>query len=41
MNIDAALPSGLAIEELDRRLRTVATEQGVTITVRPLDADVL
>jgi glycine cleavage system transcriptional repressor len=41
MNIDAALPSGLALEELDRRLRTVATEQGVTITVRPLDADVL
>jgi len=41
MVIDAALPPGLAPEELDRRMRAVADEQGVTITVRPADADVL
>jgi glycine cleavage system transcriptional repressor len=41
MIIDAAVPTGLALEELDRRLRVVATEQGVTISVRPADADVL
>jgi glycine cleavage system transcriptional repressor len=41
MVIDAAVPAGLALEELDRRLRAVADEQGVTITVRPADADVL
>ena len=41
MIIDAAVPAGLALEELDRRLRAVADEQGVTITVRPADADVL
>ena len=41
MIIDAAVPPGLALEELDRRLRAVADEQGVTITVRPADADVL
>jgi len=40
MIIDAALPPGLAHEELDRRLQPVAAEQGVTITLRPLDADV-
>jgi hypothetical protein len=41
MIIDAALPPGLAPEELDRRLQPVAAEQGVTITMRPVDADVL
>jgi glycine cleavage system transcriptional repressor len=41
MVIDVAVPAGLALEELDRRLRAVAGEQGVTITVRPADADVL
>ena len=41
MIIDAAVPPGLALEELDRRLRAVAAEQGVTISVRPADADVL
>ena len=41
MIIDAAVPPGLAIEELDRRLQAVAAEQGVTITVRAVDADVL
>jgi glycine cleavage system transcriptional repressor len=41
MIIDAAVPPGLALEELDRRLRAVAAEQGVTITVRAVDADVL
>jgi glycine cleavage system transcriptional repressor len=41
MIIDAAVPPGLALEELDRRLRDVAVEQGVTITVRAADADVL
>ena len=41
MIIDAAAPPGLALEELDRRLQAVAAEQGVTITVRAADADVL
>jgi glycine cleavage system transcriptional repressor len=41
MIIDAAVPPGLALEELDRRLRATAGEQGVTITVRPAEADVL
>ena len=41
MIIDAAAPPGLALEELDRRLQAVAAEQGVTITVRAVDADVL
>ena len=41
MIIDAALPPGLALEELDRRLQSAAAEQGVTITLRPADADVL
>jgi len=41
MVIDVAVPIGLALEELDRRLRPVAAEQGVTITVRPVDPDVL
>jgi glycine cleavage system transcriptional repressor len=41
MIIDAAVPPGLALEELDRRLRSAAAEQGVTITVRPVEADVL
>ena len=41
MIIDAATPPGLALEELDRRLQAVAAEQGVTITVRAVDADVL
>jgi glycine cleavage system transcriptional repressor len=41
MIIDAAVPPGLALEELDRRLRATAGEQGVTITVRAAEADVL
>jgi glycine cleavage system transcriptional repressor len=41
MIIDVALPPGLALEELDRRLRATAAEQGVTITVRPVEADLL
>ena len=41
MIIDAAVPPGLALEELDRRLRAVASEQGVTITLRPVETDVL
>jgi glycine cleavage system transcriptional repressor len=41
MIIDAAVPPGLALEELDRRLQAVASEQGVTITLRPVEADVL
>jgi glycine cleavage system transcriptional repressor len=40
MNIDAAVPPGLALEELDRRLQAVASEQGVTITLRPVETDV-
>jgi glycine cleavage system transcriptional repressor len=41
MIIDAAVPPGLALEELDRRLQAVASEQGVTITLRPVETDVL
>jgi glycine cleavage system transcriptional repressor len=41
MVIDAAVPPGLALEELDRRLQAVASEQGVTITVRPVEPDLL
>jgi glycine cleavage system transcriptional repressor len=41
MIIDAAVPPGLALEELDRRLQAVASEQGVTITVRPVEPDLL
>jgi glycine cleavage system transcriptional repressor len=41
MIIDAAVPPGLALEELDRRLQAAASEQDVTITVRPAEADVL
>jgi glycine cleavage system transcriptional repressor len=41
MIIDAAVPPGLALEELDRRLQTVASEQGVTITLRPVETDLL
>jgi glycine cleavage system transcriptional repressor len=41
MVIDAAVPPGLALEELDARLQAVAAEQGVRLTLRPVDADVL
>ena len=41
MIIDAAVPPGLALEELDRRLQAVAGEQGVTITLRAVETDVL
>ena len=41
MIIDAAMPLGLAVEELDRRLQAAAAEQGVTITLRPVETDVL
>jgi glycine cleavage system transcriptional repressor len=41
MIIGVAVPPGLALEELDRRLQAVASEQGVTITLRPADVDVL
>jgi glycine cleavage system transcriptional repressor len=41
MIIDVAVPPGLALEELDRRLQAVAAEQGVALTLRAADADVL
>jgi glycine cleavage system transcriptional repressor len=41
MVIGAAVPPELALDELDARLQAVAAEQGVTLTLRPLDADVL
>jgi glycine cleavage system transcriptional repressor len=39
MVMDVAVPPGVA--DLDERLRAVAAEQDVTITLRPLDPDVL
>jgi glycine cleavage system transcriptional repressor len=38
MVIDAAVPPGV---ELDASLQVVAAEQGVKVTLRPIDADVL
>jgi glycine cleavage system transcriptional repressor len=39
MVMDVAVPPG--VEDLDERLQAVAAEQGVAITLRPVDADVL
>ena len=39
MIMDVAVPPGM--DDLDERLRAVAAEQDVTITLRPSDADVL
>ena len=41
MLIDVAVPPGLALAELDRRLQAIAAEQDVAITLRAADADVL
>jgi len=41
MVIDVAVPHELEMEALDDRLQAVATEQGVALTLRPVDADVL
>jgi glycine cleavage system transcriptional repressor len=41
MVIDAAVPPEVSLDELDGRLQAVAAEQGVTLTLRPVDADVL
>src|SRR5215213_3409176 len=39
MIMDVAVPAGVA--DLDKRLQTVAAEQDVKITLRPVEADVL
>jgi predicted amino acid-binding ACT domain protein len=41
MIIDVAVPPEHALEALDARLQEVAAEQGVAITLRPVEADVL
>jgi glycine cleavage system transcriptional repressor len=41
MVIDVAVPPGLALAELDARLQAAATEQGVRLTLRPADAEIL
>ncbi len=39
MFMDVAVPPG--VDDLDERLQAVATEQDVTITLRPFEPDVL
>jgi hypothetical protein len=41
MIIDVAVPPELGLEALDARLQAVAAGQGVALTLRPVDADVL
>ena len=41
MVIDVAVPPEPGLEALDARLQVVAAEQGVALTLRPADADVL
>ena len=41
MIIDVAVPPELGLEALDASLQAVAAEQGVALTLRPADADVL
>ena len=41
MIIDVAVPSDPGLEALDASLQAVAAEQGVALTLRPADADVL
>ena len=41
MIIDVAVPPELGLEALDGRLQAVAADQGVALTLRPVDADVL
>ena len=41
MVIDVAVPDELALDELDARLQAAAGEQGVRLTLRAVDADVL
>ena len=41
MIIDVAVPPELGLEALDARLQAVAADQGVALTLRPVDADVL
>ena len=41
MIIDVAVPPEPGLEALDARLQAVAADQGVTLTLRPVDADVL
>ena len=41
MIIDVAVPPELGLHALDASLQAVAAEQGVALTLRPADADVL
>ena len=41
MIIDVAVPPDPGLEALDASLQAVAAEQGVALTLRPADADVL
>jgi glycine cleavage system transcriptional repressor len=41
MIVDVAVPPELGLEALDDRLQAVAADQGVALTLRPVDADVL
>ena len=41
MVIDATVPDGMPVEALGGRLQAVAAEQGVTITLRVVETDVL
>ena len=41
MVIDVAVPAGVALDDLDERLQAVAAEQGVSLTLRPVETDVL
>ncbi len=39
--MEVAVPGGVAAEELERALAAVADEQGVDVTIRPLEQDAL
>ena len=41
MVIDVAVPEGLSLDALDARLQAAAAEQGVRLTLRAVDTDVL
>ena len=41
MMMEVALPPTVSVEEIEQSLRTVRDEQGVDLTIRPLEQDVL
>jgi len=41
MVLEVALPAGMAVEALRAMLGEVGAEQGVDVTVRPLEPDVM